>query len=133
MRILHVSALISLLLVAGCKKSTPASPAVSNLDGTYTGTFQRQTSGSSPISQVSLVFSGGEWSGTSQTPKYPGLCKGTYTVIGKKITFTNTCIWTADFDWTLILSGDYEFTATGNALEITKPGPSYTDIYRLSK
>ena len=129
MRHLIVFALSFLLLATGgCKKSTP----IPNLDGTYTGTFQREPGGR--ISQVSLTFSAGKWSGTSQTSKYPALCSGTYEVTNNdKITFTNGCFWTADFDWTLILGGAYDLSATGNTIEIIGQRPNGWDIYRLSK
>ncbi|OGX89427.1 hypothetical protein BEN47_07255 [Hymenobacter lapidarius] len=128
MRYLLISALPFLLLTTSCKKSTP----IPNLDGTYSGTFQREPGGQ--ISQVSLVFSGGEWSGTSQIPKYPALCSGTYKVTSNdKITFTNACIWTAEFDWTLILGGEYDLNTKGNTIEIIAQKRNERDIYRLSK
>ncbi|WP_035566920.1 hypothetical protein [Hymenobacter sp. IS2118] len=128
MRYLLISAFLLLLLAAGCKKSAPAP----TLDGTYTGTFQREPGG--PVAQVSLVFSAGEWSGTSQITKYPALCSGTYTVTSnEQITFTNGCPWTTDFDGTLILSGEYEFSAKNNLVIISKQRNGERDIYRLTK
>ena len=122
-------ALFFLLLVTGsCKKSAPTP----DLNGTYTGTFQREPGGR--MSQVSLVFSDGEWSGTSQISKYPALCSGTYEVTSNdKIIFTNGCIWTAEFDWALILGGEYDLKAEGNTIDIIKQSGNGRDIYRLSK
>ncbi|MBJ6109947.1 hypothetical protein JAO73_13070 [Hymenobacter sp. BT523] len=129
MRFSLFSAVYFLLPITSCQKSTPTP----DLNGTYTGTFQRQSGGGGQVSQVSLTFSGGKWSGNSQIPKHPGLCSGTYDVIGKRITFTNICYWTADFDWSLILSDEYDLNVSGNVVEITKQAPSYKDVYRLSK
>ncbi|HEX8327519.1 MAG TPA: hypothetical protein VF629_08260 [Hymenobacter sp.] len=127
----HLLALASsflLLAVSSCQKSVP-SP---DLNGTYTGTFQREPGGQ--VSQVSLTFSEGEWNGTSQKVKYPALCSGTYKVTNKnKIIFTNACVWTAEFDWTLILGGEYDLNTKGKTIEIIEQRGNGRDIYRLSK
>ena len=131
MRYALVTSVCFLLQVAACKHTTPPAP---RLDGTYTGTFQRQYGGSGRTSQVSLVFSGGKWSGTGQTPKYPGLCSGTYEISGNnKINFTNSCIWTAEFDWSLILAHEYELKITGNNVEMSRDNPPYRDVYQLAQ
>ena len=117
-----------LLVIGGCQKSTP----LPELDGTYTGTFQREPGGQ--IAQVSLLFSGKEYSGTSQIRKYPALCTGTYEVTSdNKIKFTNDCIWTAEFDWTLILSGEYNLRVKGDTVEMVRQRGTERDIYRLRK
>lgn len=130
MRCVHLPILGVLLLTAACRKTTPT---ITALDGTYSGTFQRQQGVVGQVSQVSLVFSGNHWTGTSQYPHYPGLCNGTYTISGNKITFINNCFWTADFDWSLILGKEYDLSVNGNAIEITRFGATYLDAYRLSK
>ena len=129
MRYLLIPAVSFLLLsTSGCKKSAP----FPELNGTYTGTFQREPGGK--ISQVSLIFSAGEWNGTSEFSKYPALCSGTYEVTNKdKIEFTNACFWTADFDWTLILSREFDLRVKGNTIEINKQNGNERDLYRLSK
>ena len=54
-------------------------------------------------------FFGGA-TGTEGFYKFPAICRGTYSIKNKEIKFTNTCAWTAEFDWTLILSGNWNFT-----------------------
>jgi len=130
MRYVLSSLLCLALLTAACKKTNPT---ITTLDGTYTGTFQRLQAGSGQVSTVSLVFSGNHWTGTSQYPKYPALCSGTYTTSTNKITFVNTCFWTADFDWSLIPGKEYELSVKGDAVEITKDEATYRDVYKLSK
>jgi len=54
-----------------------------------------------------------------------------------KITFQNECAWTAEFDWTLILSGEYNLTKTGSVLEFLRDyrsanSDTYIDQYRLT-
>lgn len=99
------------LALSACEKSA-TSPTIS--DGTYAGTFQRQVGGGGLVSAVSLVLAGGKWSGRAQTPKYPALCNGTYRVSGSQIYFKNACFWTAEFDWSLILTQEYEWKQAGN-------------------
>ena len=50
----------------------------------------------------------------------------------------NTCIWTTEFDWSLILTGEYDFTFNGKQLIITRSSlgssnDSWTDKYTLTK
>jgi len=131
MRCLSPALLLLATLATACKKPNPP---VAALDGTYSGTFQRQYAGSGQVSRVTLVFSSATWTGISQTPKYPGLCNGTYRISrDNKITFTNACFWTADFDWSLTLSQEYELRLTGNNVEIVRNSPPYRDVYTLTK
>ena len=131
MRYLLPALLCFALLATACKKTNPVIPT---LDGTYTGTFQRQQGGGGQISQVRLTFSGNQWTGASQYSKYPALCRGTYTTSAlHKITFTNACFWTADFDWSLILSHQYELRVAGNDVQMVRDNPPYRDVYQLSK
>ena len=104
-------------------------------EGTYVGTFQRITSTGGEISKVTITFSANNWTGQSQFAKYPALCRGTYKVnSADKITFENTCPWTAEFDWTLILSQDYKIKMVGSDIEISRDyNVAYKDIYKLTK
>jgi hypothetical protein len=124
-----------LLLFGACKKSgNDTTPTL--VDGTYKGTYQRQGVPPGDISQVTLTFGGGKFSGQSQYPKYPALCHGRYTIKGDKINFVNDCVWTADFDWTHILSGEFTVTKKGDSLELARGyyGISFQlDIYKLAR
>ncbi len=89
--------------------------------GRYVGTFQRNTSTAGQISNVTITFSANNWTGQSQYAKYLALCHGTYIAKGtNSISFENACPWTAEFDWTLILSQDYKITIAGKDIEIFK-------------
>ena len=117
-------------LATACKKTPP----IAALNGTYSGIFQRQYGGSGQISRVSLIFSGDTWTGTSQFPKYPGLCNGTFRISSdNKIIFTNACFWTTEFDSSLVLSQEYELSVTGSDVEMVRINPPYRDVYKLSK
>ena len=128
--------LIVIVSSSGCEK---LKDELTITDGTYTGTFQRQLAfGGGEIANVSITFSSNTWTGQSDRQKYPALCNGTHTIEDEKIIFTNDCAWTADFDWSLILGGEYDLNLDGDRLEITRDyrGPAsdtYIDVYILSK
>lgn len=85
------------------------------LEGNYSGTFTR----GNESSNVQLVFENGKFEGSSEVTKFPAICNGTYQVSGNKIEFTNSCVWTAEFDWSLILAGSWTFLKTNNQLTMT--------------
>jgi hypothetical protein len=107
-------------------------------DGVYTGTFQRQlTFGGGDTAHISITFSGFSWTGFSDKSNYPALCHGTYTIKNHKISFINDCEWVTQFDWTLILGGDYAFSYNDKTLNIDRDnhGPAtdtYFDVYNLT-
>lgn len=104
-------------------------------EGKYSGYFVRSTGddAGSP-SEVVLMFSGNTFTGSSDTPKYPAICEGTFSIKEDKITFTNTCPWTAEFDWTLILNGEYVIYVDGDQVKFFRDynGKS-SDTYVLVK
>lgn len=98
------------------------------IEGNYTGIFQRGVNTSDvALHLVNNEFSGGSTEGYN---KFPAICKGTYTIKNKEIIFNNTCIWTAEFDWTLILSGTWNYTFKNNTLTLNN---SFGDVYILNK
>ncbi len=87
------------------------------------------------LSNVTITFSENNWTGQSEFPKYPALCQGTYIANGAgNVTFENPCSWTAEFDWTLILSQEYKLKVVGNDIEISREyNGGFKDIYKLTK
>lgn len=93
------------------------------INGEYVGIFERGENNSN----VELTFNNGNWSGESEVTKFPALCNGTYSNSGEEITFENACPWTAEFDWTLILGGEWNYSLNGNTLILTNTsGDKYT-------
>lgn len=126
------------LILAACEKSDRAAeqPISAPENGLYKGTFRRAHSNNNGvISAVSLEFWGNGWTGTSQVQKYPALCSGSYARNGNnELSFENICAWTAEFDWTLILSGTYKLSMDRDSLVFTKSyNGGYHDIYKLKK
>lgn len=97
-----------------------------SVEGIYTGVFERDDA----TSNVQLNLDNGTFSGTSSVNKFPAICNGAYTVTANSIEFNNSCAWTADFDWTLILSDNWSYTLSNNMLVLTN---SINDRYTLIK
>jgi hypothetical protein len=118
LRIILVSPLVLLLACEGREEEVFIN---GSLSGTYTGTFLR----TSPLiryqpSEVTITFEGNRFSGSSSIPKYPAICRGTYSISQSTITFADECFWTADFDWNLILSGSFSITLSGDELVLER-------------
>ena len=126
-----------LICLLGCDKEIPNYTTVP--DGIYIGTFQRELVwAENDTAAITITFSSNTWSGTSDKIKYPALCNGTYSIIGDTIIFENQCDWTAEFDWSLILSGKYAIKSKGNILEFYRDyrsatSDTYVDRYKLKK
>ncbi len=120
--LLFVGCLISLI---GCDKDEKYYTKLQ--DGIYVGTFQREIVWSvNDTAKITITFSSDTWSGSSNKVKYPALCKGTYTIKGDTIIFENECAWTAEFDWSLILSGKYKLKTERNIVEFERDYRSAT-------
>lgn len=105
-----------------CKK-----PSKTITNGSYIGTFERNGT----QVPVQLMFSNGQFSGVSDSINFPAICSGTYTVSGNTISFENGCMWTANFDWTLILSENWTINSSNNSLILTKAnGDEYNLIHQ---
>jgi len=113
--------LLMLAIFGSCSENTEPTIASQDLNGTYTGTFQRFSSTfSGEIALVEINFDNGTWGGTSSIQKYPALCAGEYTTGNGEISFTNNCFWTTEFDWSLILSGTFKLRQTQTSLSFEK-------------
>jgi len=132
MRTLSLTLLMIAYIIPSCKKTSNYLPIQ---DGTYTGTFQRLSTAGGKISKVTIHFSGNNWTGESEIAKYPALCYGSFKLNGSdSIHFGSDCAWTAEFDWSLILSQDYKIKISGNNLEISRNYAGlYQDLYKLTR
>lgn len=134
--------LVCLILVfyvmVGCSEDDNQPAKIT--DGVYVGTFQRKLSrADNQTANITIIFSSNQWTGTSDMVKYPALCHGTYSIKGDTIVFENECAWTAEFDWSLILSGKYVIkNSGGTTIEFSRDyrsstGDIYTDEYKIKK
>ena len=58
---------------------------------------------------------------------------GKYKIKNDKITFNDENGWTADFDWNLILNGEYDYNSKGKTLKIWKINTIGTYTYNLER
>ncbi len=103
--------LIVSLLFFGCKKDT-----VELIDGKYTGVFTVTYSSGIKQNPVTLEFKNGRYVCSGNPDRIPAGGSGTYSVNSGKITFSEENFWTADFDWNLILNGQYNYSFDGKVL-----------------
>lgn len=125
--------LLTLIALFSCEKDESVNTVL--LPGTYVGIFSR----TSPYvlykpSDVTLKFDGNTFHGSGSQAKYPGICNGTYTLTNQEIEFNNLCAWTAEFDWSFVLSGKFEISIKGKELTMTRNyGEFVYDTYRLRR
>ena len=124
MRMKKLVLLTVLIIIFGCNKDN--ANIESNIDGQYIGTFERNGN----TSNVKLDLINGEYSGESEIVKFPAICNGSYIISSDLIKFENQCAWTAEFDWSLILSESWNYTFENNILTMVK---SNGDKYILIK
>lgn len=122
------------MLLFGCKKSNEPQQVL-NLKGDYSGTFSRinHETGWNCITGVTLSFTDSTFSGTNEQHYFPAICEGNFEIEEYKIIFQNTCVWPAHFDWSLILSREWNYEFNENQLKIWKERGNIEDEYLLKK
>ncbi|MFT5725480.1 MAG: hypothetical protein ACI9JN_002605 [Bacteroidia bacterium] len=114
------------LAIVSCSKDPTLSINTKIIGVFYTGHFERN----GMTSYVELEFSSNMVTGNSDHQYFPAICAATYEIHGSTITFENTCIWPAHFDWSLILNGTWHFSMGNEQLTLTHPNG---DVYILNK
>ena len=101
----------------------------------FNGTFMRVSPGiSGEESPVRLTLQSGTYSGMADSLYYPAICQGNYSIEGNRITFTNDCGWTANFDWSYILQGTYIIEENRDeTVFIQEVRDNEFNVYRLQK
>ena len=95
-------------------------------NGTYTGTFTiRQSDGSEHSGGVTFTFHDGSYTCSPEVRYLPPGGAGTYHTFGTTLVLTDTVAHTAEFDWTLILGGEFAFSFDGRTLKLTQDDTKY--------
>ena len=128
-KILGAFALLITVFLA-CDKSDNSNDDSQVLDGRYLGTFHRT---GNDTADVSILFRDNHFEGSTDKVKYPAICGGSYSIQGTLINFADSCSWTADFDWSLILSGTFNFQVNNGTVRIWKTNGAVTDEYLLRR
>ncbi len=125
----------SILLTVACKKPS-TSAAISS--GTYSGRFIYRSQNMAyqyKEAAVTITLAGQNYSSTGHSDYFPAGGTGTYAISDTaRITFNDTGAHTANFDWNLILNGDYAYHYEGDSLVISKNITSLASYeYRIKK
>jgi hypothetical protein len=133
---LLISLLASVLVLIACEKDSDQDPNQDGvnhqLSGRYIGTFSR--SGMDTVTVTILFSQNGRFEGSSNREKYPAICGGNFSYDETSINFTDSCTWTADFDWTLILDGSYNITyQDARSVRIYRSNGTITDEYLIAR
>ena len=119
---------VFILAFAGCKKETPESA----FNGTFTGQFHYVLPGKSLADKISVPstvsFSGGTYISLGNSDRVPAGGSGSFDVQKNNLMeFKDKNVWTANFDWALILNGKYSYEFKGDSLIMSRyiePCPS---------
>ncbi len=104
------------------------------LKGSYSGTFSYFHSEDSKAvknAPVAVNFTQNAYESSSGINYFPAGGTGVFAVLdGQKIKFEDQKIWrTTNFDWELVLNGEYRYDRKGDSLILTK-GSSTTNLYQ---
>jgi len=96
-------------------------------EGIYTGTFTVRYASSVPerwlweskSGKTTLELKEGKYTCTGNRDFIPAGGSGNYSINGSKIKFEDVKYWTANFDWNLILDGEYDYRFDGKHLKFS--------------
>lgn len=107
-----------------------------NLNGAYIGTFTVEyLDGQTFTNPVTVTFTGeNNYNSSGNSDYFPAGGSGTYERKNAAISFSDIDYWTANFDWNLILGGEYEYSINGNNLTMSANRSAFgTYTYKLTK
>ncbi len=116
--------LIGIFILIGINSCNDDDNVTQNFNGNYSGFFTVEysngTTHSNPVtvnfSELNTYHSSGNG---NNNDFFPAGGNGTYEIKDSKITFSDTNIWLAHFDWNLILNGEYDYLINDNQLIIS--------------
>jgi len=111
---LIVTAFSLATLLWGCKKDN-----LTIKDGTYKGIFTVTYSSGTETGQTTVELKNGKFSCLGNSNRIPAGGSGTFLTDNNKIIFNDENVWTADFDWNLILNDTYDYAFDGEKLIIS--------------
>jgi hypothetical protein len=123
---------VILLLLNSCQKDEHE---IFDLEGEYSGIYFRSSPNARyQAAQVNLVFEAGTFYGSSSISRYPAICRGVFTIDRNTVDFINVWVWTADFDWSYILAGEFTLSVEDDEIVMVRNVGDLTfDTYRLKK
>ncbi|MFK7953269.1 MAG: hypothetical protein AB8B73_10525 [Ekhidna sp.] len=125
--------LVSILqFLSSCEKEETF--VIPTLEGEYEGMFTVEYKNGNIFSNpVTITFNSNNYTSSKGESFFPAGGEGSFEIGNDRITFSDTNYYTANFDWNLILNGEYDIELSENIIVFTadKNGlGSYT--YRMS-
>lgn len=111
----------------------PATYGPLELYGTYSGIFTVIYSDTTHTNSVSIVFDGQNYSCSSEPDHIPAGGVGTFEADLTEMTFSDQGYHPANFDWNLILQGEYDFELSDSTLLLQVDRPNGFYQYDLIK
>jgi hypothetical protein len=109
-----LATLTIMALLISCKKDN-----LKIEEGTYTGKFTVTYNTGIETGITTIELRNSTYTCTGNSDRIPAGGSGTYSIDNKIITFNDENMRTADFDWNLILNGQYDYTFDGKKLKIS--------------
>jgi hypothetical protein len=115
---------ISLLVLACGDPTAQTDGRWFSLNGSYAGTYAITHGYSTPsprteVGQARLEIEAGRYTLVGDVRYVPPSGCGTVRV-GETVQFADDCFHTAEFDWTLIVSGDFVYTRVGHRITLER-------------
>jgi hypothetical protein len=134
-KVLSLFVLTASLFFLSCSKEILQS---TNIDGSYYGVFEWTNTNPAvdfvPLKgDVSVTFDGLNYSSTGNGNYVPASSGGKFFIKKDVMTFTDTMMHTANFDWNMLLNGSYTYTISGDNITLTKIVGYNKYVYRLKK
>lgn len=95
------------------------------IDGNYKGLFYYIPPNGTQVTkseeEVTVNLNAKEYTSSGSTNRVPAGGTGKYTVLNNnEVQFNDERVWTADFDWSLILNGNYRYEIKKDSLILTR-------------
>jgi hypothetical protein len=137
MKLLLIIALTASIFMRGCEGEPLESQSLLLTDGVYEGTFMLLNQSGSYSGNTSLTITGNRFNASGNANRLPAGGSGIYSLANDRqsISFNDENFWTADFDWSLILSGAFQYNFDGINLVLTRTmgDGSTIQTYNLQK
>lgn len=134
-KFLSLFVLTTSLFFLSCSKEILQSTTI---DGSYQGVFEWTNTNPAvdfmPLKgDVTVTFEGLNYSSTGNANYVPASSGGKYFIKKDVMTFTDTMMHTANFDWNMLLNGSYAYSISGDNITLTKIVGYNKYIYRLKR
>lgn len=110
-----------LIFMASCSDKLNVNLLAGNYTGFFYYTPPGETKSKGSQEAVSLNLTGNTYSSTGIPDRIPAGGSGEFSVLNNnEVEFKDKNIWTADFDWKLILNGRFKYELKNDSLILTR-------------